>query len=74
MLASTTYLTCVKECVGITFVYIYISWDVMIMNTFISKLCSRTSKELSVEACWWSLTHNSNHQFSHNIIAYEHQT
>jgi hypothetical protein len=37
--------------------YNHISWDVMLVFTFISKLCSRTSKELSVGACWRSLTH-----------------
>jgi hypothetical protein len=47
-----------KECVGITFMYSYISWDVMLMIAFISKLCSRTSKVPSVGACWQSLTPN----------------
>ena len=37
-----------EKCVGITFMYSCISYDVMIMITFIPKLCSRTSKEASV--------------------------
>ena len=48
MLANATYPTYVKNCVRITCMYRCISWDVMLMITFISKLCSRKSKGLSV--------------------------
>jgi hypothetical protein len=37
-----------KECVGITFMYSCISWNVMLMIAFISELSSRMSKGLSV--------------------------